>query len=428
MIIKNLFKNKIAKNASWLNIIHMILSFIVGLITARYLGPGNYGLINYAAAYTAYFSSFCTLGIYSVILKDFVDHSDDEGKAIGTAIALRLISSILSIGAITILVAIIDRGEPVTLLVVFLYSLSLLFQSFDTFRQWFQSKYMSKYSAIATLVSYVIVSAYKVILLICKAGVVWFAASFAMDYFIIAVVLFIFYKKCKGPSLSFSWKKGKYLIHGGYNYILSGLMVSIYTSTDTLMLKQMLDENAVGYYSVAVLLSTVWVFVLTAIIESMKPAVIECYNKDKHEYELMNKRMYALVFYIALCASALICIAAPLLVRIGYGEAYLPSALPLRIIVWSAAFSYLGTARDAWIVCEGKQKYLKYICVSTAIFNIILNYLLIPLIGAAGAALASILTQILQVFVIPLLFKDLRPNVRLMCDAILLRGVIPRKK
>ena len=62
----------------------MLIAFIVSIFTARYLGPSNYGLISYSAAYVAFFTSVCTLGINSVIIKDFVDYPDEQGNAIGT--------------------------------------------------------------------------------------------------------------------------------------------------------------------------------------------------------------------------------------------------------------------------------------------------------------------------------------------------------
>jgi O-antigen/teichoic acid export membrane protein len=160
----------------------------------------------------------------------------------------------------------------------------------------------------------------------------------------------------------------------------------------------------------------------------MKPPILEYHNTDKDLYLRMNKRMYAIVFYLSLAASALICVIAPLFVELIYGSAYLPSVSPLRIVVWYVAFSYLGVARDAWIVCERKQKYLKYLYLGSAILNVALNYLLIPAWNVNGAALASLLTQMSTIFLFPLMFRDLRPNVKLIWDAILLRGVLPGKK
>ena len=71
-IIGKIKKNKILSNMSWIivgRLFYMILNFFVSLLCARYLGPSNYGLIGYAAAYTTFFASICTLGINSVIIK-----------------------------------------------------------------------------------------------------------------------------------------------------------------------------------------------------------------------------------------------------------------------------------------------------------------------------------------------------------------------
>lgn len=125
-----------------------LLAFVVGIFAARYLGPSNYGLINYAAAYAAFFASLCTLGINSVIVKNFVDHPDQQGETIGTTLLLRAISSLLSALAIIGIVSVVDRGERLTIVVVALYSIGLIFQVFDTLNYWFQARLQSKYSAI----------------------------------------------------------------------------------------------------------------------------------------------------------------------------------------------------------------------------------------------------------------------------------------
>ena len=96
----SIFKNKEINNASWIiggRVAQMVLALVVGIFTVRYLGPANYGLINYGMAYTNFFMAFCTLGLNSVIIKDFFDNPTEQGKAVGTSIALRSISSILSI-------------------------------------------------------------------------------------------------------------------------------------------------------------------------------------------------------------------------------------------------------------------------------------------------------------------------------------------
>lgn len=426
MNLKQILTGKIGKNAGWIicsKIIHMALSFVVGLITARYLGPSNYGIIGYASAYVTIFYALCTLGFPGPVLKNIIDHPNETGETLGSAIVFRLVSSLISLILIALITSIIDRKEPVTMVVVVLYSMSIIFQAFDTLRQWFQSKLMSKYDAIASLIAFVISSAFKIYILAAKKNIYWFAVVPAIDYFMLAAILFLFYRKCNGAKLSFSINKGKELLESSKSYILSGLMVSIYASTDKLMLKQLMGESSVGFYSLAVSCSNMWAFILSAIIESMNPSIMEYFNKDKEKFIRQNKRLYAIVCYISIAASTVLFLIAPLFIRLFYGVAYLPSIAPLRIIVWYVCFSYLGIARDAWIMCYNNQKYLKYLYFLSALTNVILNYIFIPLWGTSGAALASLLTQISSVCVFPMIFKALRPNVKLMIDAVLLKDV-----
>lgn len=426
MIISKLFKIRTVQNAGWIiggRLVNKVLVFFVGILTARYLGPGNYGLIDYATAFTTFFASLCTLGINSVIIKDFVDHPDEIGSAIGTTLVLRAASSLLSALMIVGIVFMMEGNEPLTVQVVALSSIGLVFQVFDTFKQWFQSRLQSKYAAIATIVAYLAMSAYKILLLITGKSVIWFALATSVDYIALAAVLLFSYRLNRGPRLSFSLRKAKALLRSSYSYILSGLMISIYAATDKVMLKQMIDETAVGYYGLAVSLSTAWGFVLEAVIDSMYPSVIQSYNKDRALFERRNRQLYAIVLYGALGVSLLICLLAKPVILLLYGEAYLPSVAPLRVVVWYTAFSYLGGARNAWIVSENKQKYLKYLYFSAAVINVILNWLLIPVCGAVGAAVASLVTQISTTVFLPVVIPALRPNARLMWEAACLKGL-----
>lgn len=430
MNLIKILKNRTVKNAGWIvggRLANKILAFVVGVFTARYLGPDNFGLINYAAAYTAFFASLCNLGINSIIIKDFSDNPDEEGEALGTTLVLRAISSFLSALMIVGIVSIVDKNEPLTILVAALSSIGLLFQIFDAFNQWFQYRLKSKYYAVATVIAYIAVSVYKIILLITGKSVAWFALATSVDYIVIAILLLLAYKKNNGPKLSFSMRKAKQLLAASSGFIVSGLMISIYAYTDKFMLKQMLDEAAAGYYSLAFSLSTFWEFILVAVMDSMYPSIIDSYNVDRERFDRKNRQLYAMVIYISLTASILICIFGRLIVQILYGAEYLPTVQPLRIVVWYTTFSYLGAARNAWVVSENKQKYLKYLYAAAAIINVVLNLVLIPLWGASGAALASLVTQISTTVILPAFIPALRPNARLMVEALMLKNVFKKE-
>ena len=99
---------------------------------------------------------------------------------------------------------------------------------------------------------------------------------------------------------------------------------------------------------------------------------------------------------------------APIIIQLLYGVQYLESVSALQIVVWYTTFSYLGSARNIWILAEGKQKYLWKINLFGAFANVILNVLLIPFIGINGAALASLITQFLTNIVTGYIFSPIR--------------------
>ena len=418
MSLLSKIRNKETKNAAWIiagKTVQMLLSFFIGIWTARFLGPANYGLINYVGAYVAFFTSFCTLGFTAVVMvNELTKNPDEEGLSLGTSITLRLISSAISALAIIGIIMVVDKDWTTTLIAI-LSSVSLLFQVFDSFEYWFQKRYLSKITTIAVFIGYVCTSAYKIVLLVLEKDVYWFAAATSVDYIVIAIVLFVVYKKSGGPKLKFSWKKGKQLLVVGCPFILSGMMVAIYGQTDKIMLKLMMNETEVGYYSTAADLCVKWTFILAAIVSSLAPTITK-FKKDNDEaaYQRKNRQLYCIVFYISIVVSAIITILAPIIIKILYGQEYEGSVLPLRIITWYVAFSYLGVARDVWLVCENKQKYSLYIYMIAAACNVGLNFAFIPLLGPSGAAIASLTTQVLTSIILPCLFKQLRPNVKLI--------------
>lgn len=420
----NFLKNKVFVNAQWMivgRVIQMLVALVVGMISARYLGPSNYGLINYGQAFTNFFICFCTLGINSVIIKEFVDRPEEVGKSLGTSIFFRCISSLITFLLICGISFFINNKSIETNIVVILCAVALLFHPFDTINYWFQYKYKSKVTAIATFLAYLVTAIFKIVLLILNKNVYWFAIAYTVDYVFLAIFLLVAYKKHNGPKLKVSVSRGYSILHKSYHYIMSGMMSSIYSQTDKLMLKHMMGNDEVGYYSTAVTLCGIWTFVLAAIIDAMYPSILESFSKNKEDFDRKNRRLYAIVFYLSAFVSIIFVVFGEIIIKLLYGEEYIPSSTPLKVVTWYTIFSYFGVARGAWMVCNDCQKYLKYMYTAAIVINVGLNLLFIPLIGATGAALASLITQICTSMLLPMTIKDLRPNVKLMWEAITLK-------
>lgn len=414
-------KNKVINNAGWIigcKIIKAFLTLTVTMITARYFGPSNYGLINYAASIVTFVTPLMKLGLDSILVNEVVNDKKNEGEIIGTSVVINTISSILCIIGIVTFVLFANPGEKETLIVCFLYSLLLIFQAAENIQYWFQAKLLSKFPSIAMLISYVIVTLFQFGLLALKLNVYYFALSYSLDYLIISTILFIIYKKYGNQKLTFSYKRFKQMFSKSKYYIVSSMMVTIFSQTDKVMLKLMIDNTAVGFYSAATTSSLMVSFVFAAIIDSGRPMIFEAHKRSKEDFENKLIYLYCIIIYFSLFVSICITLAAPLIIKIMYGNSYIQAIPTLRLVVWFTTFSYLGTIRNIWILAENKQKYLWVINLSGAILNIILNLVLIKVQGTFGAALASLITQIFTNVIMGFVFKPIYENNTIMIKAL----------
>ena len=118
-----MIKNKFVNNTSWIlagQVIKLLIAFVINVFTARYLGPSNDGLISYVSSYISFFTAIVGFGLSSVIIYEFVNNKDKEGKILGTAITLRFFASVISTASFIAFVYIIDGNDKSIMAITFL--------------------------------------------------------------------------------------------------------------------------------------------------------------------------------------------------------------------------------------------------------------------------------------------------------------------
>ena len=424
---------KVLKNASWIiacKIAQSFIALIINTISARYLGPSNYGLINYAISVASFVIPVAQLGLRNILVEEIVSHPEREGQSVGTALCMSVVASLFCIIGCLTFVLVVNAGERDTLIVCALYGVSLIFQMTEMIQYWYQAKLLSKYTSVATLVAYVLVAVYKIFLLVTRKSIYWFAISYAFDYFLISVVLIILYQRLGSQKLTFSLALGKEMFSRSRYYIVSSMMVTVFSQTDRIMLKMMQGNADTGYYATACTCAGLTAFVFTAIIDSMRPMAFESKKRSQAEFEHNISCLYSIIIYLALCQSAILTLFAKHVVLILYGKAYAPAIPLLRIVTWYSAFSYMGSIRNIWMLSEKKQQYLWIINLSGALLNVIGNLFLIPIWGAAGAAASSVATQFFTNFLLCLIFRPIKPTAKLIWTSLnpkLITGFISKK-
>lgn len=422
---------RFTSNIGWLmggKIVNMILQFIVSLATARYLGPSNFGEINYVAAFVSFFSSIASLGLAIIVIKEISTDGKDNNEIIWTSIWMRLGVALLSTLSIVMLMFVTNREDPIVVKIAALESISIIFSSFDTINYYFQAKLLAKWSSIAEILAYVGMSAYRIYLLANKADIVWFALATSTDMIFLTFFLMIFYVRIEGFRPRFNWKVGKNLLKQSYHYMIAGLITILYAQVDRIMLGDMLDKQYVGYYSATLTIATLWSMIPSALIQSMSPVLYSAAKTDRTLYLRRMRQSYAILFWLNALYSIFVCIFAHWIILILYGVEYLKGTGALRIVVWYYGLASMSTLNQVYLANDGKNRYINRFCIAGLITNVVLNYLLIPIIDIKGAALATLFTHIMIQIVMPYVYKDTREIATSIAKGVLLQDVLSKEE
>ena len=309
---------KYLKNTSWLfgeKILRIVVGLFVGIWVARYLGPEQFGLFSYAQGFVGLFTAISTLGLDGIVIRELVKDESRRDELIGTAFWLNILGAL---GVLIVLAIAINftSNDSYTSSLVFIIASATIFQSFNVVDMYFQSKVLSKYIVYANVISLFISSIVKIILILNEAPLIAFAWVILFDSFILASGFIYFYLKnlrhseqperqsVPNAESSFTWKFNKStafsLLQDSWPLILSGIVISIYMKIDQVMIKEMMNVEAVGQYAAAVRLSEAWYFIPMAIASSLFPSIINAKKVSEKLYLERLQRLYSLMVWLAI--------------------------------------------------------------------------------------------------------------------------------
>jgi O-antigen/teichoic acid export membrane protein len=415
---------KYFRNTGWLftgRAVSLVANFFVGTYIARYLGPSDFGLMNFAISFAGIFLTFSSLGVDSLLIKGLTQNPDQKGAWLGTGFTIRIIGAVAGILVVTASSIFLNHEGAVTNLVL-AYSLFSVFQSFNVIDFYFQSQVRAKNSMISYIVTTVISSFVKLGFIWAQLGPIFFVLSYSIDHFLMMIGYVWFYRKDGGRMRE--WRIDmtivKYLAKNCWPFILSSVSVAVYFDIDQVFLKYFVSESAVGFYSAAVRLSEAWLFIPGMICTSIFPAIVNAHKTSMELLEARMQKLYSLMFYISAAIVIPICIGAPLIIRLLYGAAYVSSVPMLQIYIISIIGNFMTTALSQYLFVMHRLTLSFMVHFLGMAINVGLNLYVIPRYGALGAAIVNTISYILP-FIIILALPSMKSHRTVVMRAIFLR-------
>lgn len=375
------------------------ISALLMILTARTLGPANFGVLAFAQAVLALCAPFAHLGFEQVVIRDLIRHPSTAPAILGTTFLARLtIGSVLLVLAGATVPLISDASTAIPLLLLLA---TLPFASATTVDYYFRAVERMALPTLVRLLAFFFYAALMASLLLISPEHAS-TARIAALMFLEALVLFFLYLTIMPTALrpgrwDFSGATFRTLWTQSWPLMLSGLSIVVYMRIDQAMLKLMLDDQSVGLYAAATTITELWYFVPVALSQAVFPRIIALHSSPARYYEFIETFGRALVMAAYIFAIT-ISLFSHQAIGLIYGPDYVDARSVLVVSAWAGVFVALGTAQGPWSVAENLQRQSLYRTAAGAVANVLLNLIFIPIWGITGAAVATVISYGISAF------------------------------
>ncbi len=384
------------------NVLVSASGFFLIPVYTRILNPLEYGIVGYLQVIYQLFVVILGFGFFGAQTRYYYEHKDNE-ELVGSFFYT---INIVIIGFfLIILLPLLFFGYfygwtigsekipfhpylSVTFLAVLLSVLNNNAISFLRMKHNFLS------ASMISLFTFLLTSLFTIFLIVFfKLGALGRIAGNAIGLLIIFLPCYFFlYATNFNPC--FSKDSLKYAIRFGFPVVLYSLMGIVHNFIDRLMLEHYLPISELGIYSLGISVATVLQMFVTAFNQAFQPSYYELMESGGESREIhivKTFKFWLIMLTIATCIG--IVIGGPFLtVFAGVQFKDVSSIFPyLLLSVYAGSFYYFFSSS---IFFYKKTHWLPFITGSSAIINIVMNLLLIPMYGINGAAIATIVSHI----------------------------------
>lgn len=408
----------------WLVISQIVASvcgFIWTILMARYLGVNNYGIFGFAVSITGILGIIDDLGISSHIVRHISTDYESAPKYLGNAIPLKIIFAAIKLILTFIILTILNINEY-TIAITLLFSLEMIFKSFiSTFNGTFQAFEIGKYQGIGitlmntTTLIFILISIYT------DLGL----AGITFSYILANILTFIYEyyvlnKNVVKPKFELDLEFCKKITLLSLPFAITGILYTIYYSIDLVMLTKLVGDYANGIYNATYKLISVLTLFYSVYTAVIFPVMSKFFENDKKLLVISYEKSIKYLMLIIIPLATGTTLYSLDIIQLIYGHEYDAAASVLSILIWTVCLLFISGASNTLLNASHKEVSVTKIYAIAAVFNVVLNFIMIPYFSYNGAAITTVLSDVLIVALQTYVIYKIghRPNKKLYADLI----------
>ena len=395
---------RLAKNAAVLltaQVISYLLAFFYTIYAARYLGPANYGIINFAVAFNGIFSILADFGLQQITVRDVSRNKELALKYITNVSLLKVIMIIITYGLIAFTIN--HLGYPLeTIVVVYIIGLSVAFSAMSQFFYGiFQAFEKMELQGIGQIVNALIMLSGVIIAVKYQWSLVQFATLYAISSFCVLIYSLATIRwglkyneaqrKIYRPRLD--WEMWKDILKNAWPIGIVSGTITLYFRIDVLMLRAMKGDVAVGLYTVAHGLMELTLIIPAMLMVSVFPLMCQYYTSAQKSLNRAYEKSIKYLIAIALPVALLVTMLSDNIIVIIYGDQFYGASNALRVLIWAAVFIYIGAVTGNMFIATNRQRTYLILAIIALVTNVVLNLVLIPSLSYIGASATKIFNE-----------------------------------
>jgi O-antigen/teichoic acid export membrane protein len=374
------------------------INFLFGVYVVRTLGDMRFGQYSIVLAFVGIFSIFAELGMSQYVMREMARDRSKIRVYFWNLVALRVILAL--IGMIIIPLAGLGIGYSEEIIFgILVYTSSFILAAFSVpLGSVLAADERLGINTIANIVGQLTFIVLGSIFLYTGMSFIWLIIANLLSLIPRIIISIWTIRRLHVSDLPFQLdpKLWPHIIRSGIPFGIVSLMLMIALSIDTVMLSWFTTEETVGFYNVSYNLVIAMMVFFGGFKEAIVPSLSKVYVKDPTQVEKWYYHSVKMIAIISIPITVGGFLIAYPLIRFLYTDAFLPSALGLQILIWDVPLlMFAGFCGNITTIIGAERSAARINTINTAA-NVVLNLIFIPLYGLIGAAVVTVLTDLIS--------------------------------
>lgn len=391
---------RIFKNTSILfmaQIVNYILAFFYTIYLARYLGVSDFGVLTFGISFTTIMGVTADLGLSILAVREIARDKSISSSYTGNLIVIKLVLSSITMGLIALFINLFNYPSQ-TIQLVYLLGLWMVFTSFtQLFYSVFQAYEKMEYQSIGTILYSILLFSGVFYGIFNHFSIQWFALIYLIvSSVVLFYTIFIYLARFPRPRLQINWSFWKSKLTLALPLSIASIFSTIAFRVDTVLLSLFQGYVVVGLYTAPYKIIEVLLFIPSVYSAVIFPVLSRFHVSSNESFQLIYVKSIKYMIILGLPIAAGITILSKDIILLLYQSSFSGSVVALQILIWTVPLLLLTTSFGIILISMNKQVLAIRLTFIYMIFNIGVNLVVIPQFSYLGAAVVTVLTELVN--------------------------------